>query len=158
MKECPYDGITRGLCEGIVRNYLNNLAKGKRIEPRVVFQGGVAYNVGVKRAFEETLRLEVTVPLQAGIMGAIGMSLLTRDMLEREEKYTQFIGLDIHEMEFDARVFECNGCPNICEVVQVQREGKLIDRYGYRCDRWDILKTEEEGSPPSPPSKEKMIR
>ncbi|MGB4493162.1 MAG: acyl-CoA dehydratase activase, partial [Halanaerobiales bacterium] len=45
--------IIAGLCEAMVRNYLNNVGKGKEIEPPVVFQGGVAANVGIKAAFEK---------------------------------------------------------------------------------------------------------
>ncbi|MCL6615060.1 MAG: acyl-CoA dehydratase activase, partial [Firmicutes bacterium] len=36
--------ILAGLCQALVRNYLNNLAKGKELLPPVVFQGGVAAN------------------------------------------------------------------------------------------------------------------
>lgn len=142
----PTENIIRGLCEGIVRNYLNNLSRGKRIQPRIVFQGGVAYNVGVKAAFEEVLDSEVTVPGHAGIMGAIGVSLLIKDLVENKgkEKKGGFIGMEIQEMEFETKVFECKGCPNICEIVQIERDGKLIDRYGYRCDRWELLKTKDK--------------
>jgi len=41
--------IIAGLCDALVRNYLNNLAKGKSIKEPVVFQGGVAANAGIKR-------------------------------------------------------------------------------------------------------------
>ncbi len=51
------DSIIYGLCQALVRNYLNNLAKGKRVESPVVFQGGVAANSGMKRAFEEALKV-----------------------------------------------------------------------------------------------------
>jgi predicted CoA-substrate-specific enzyme activase len=142
----PTESIVKGLCQGIVSNYLNNLAKGKRIEPRVVFQGGVAYNVGVKNAFEEALGVEVTIPAETGTMGAIGIALLTKDVLRREGRLTLFAGLDIADIKFDTRVFECDGCPNSCEVVEVHREGTLIDRYGHRCDRWDLSETEERKS------------
>lgn len=140
----PTENIIRGLCEGIVRNYLNNLSRGKRIQPRIVFQGGVAYNVGVKAAFEEVLDTEVTVPAHAGIMGAIGVSLLTKDLVENKMKGKKgsFVGMEIQEMEFETRVFECKGCPNICEIIQIKRDGKLVDRYGYRCDKWVLLEKE----------------
>jgi predicted CoA-substrate-specific enzyme activase len=34
--------IIMGLCEALVRNYLNNVGKGKEIVQKVFFQGGVA--------------------------------------------------------------------------------------------------------------------
>ncbi|MGI6165949.1 MAG: acyl-CoA dehydratase activase, partial [Limnochordia bacterium] len=45
--------IVAGLCEAMVRNYLNNVGKGKEILAPVVFQGGVAANVGIKAAFSQ---------------------------------------------------------------------------------------------------------
>jgi len=47
------EDIINGLCEALVRNYLNNLAKGKDIEEPIVFQGGVAANVGIVAALKE---------------------------------------------------------------------------------------------------------
>ena len=38
--------IIAGLCDALVRNYLSNVAKGKELLPPVVFQGGVAANLG----------------------------------------------------------------------------------------------------------------
>ena len=35
------EDIARGLCQALVRNYLNNVAKGKEILPPVLFQGGL---------------------------------------------------------------------------------------------------------------------
>ena len=45
------EDIINGLCEALVRNYLNNIGKGKEILPPIVFQGGVAANKGIKKAF-----------------------------------------------------------------------------------------------------------
>ncbi len=89
----PMDSIIFGLCEALVRNYLNNLAKGKNIESPVVFQGGVAANVGMKRAFEEVLEVEVVVPDHFEVMGAIGAALLAQ---ETERARHQLQGLPGH--------------------------------------------------------------
>ena len=43
------EDIVAGLCEALVRNYLNNVGKGKEILPPILFQGGVAANAGIKR-------------------------------------------------------------------------------------------------------------
>ena len=64
------EDIISGLCEALVRNYLNNVAKGKPIEPPVVFQGGVAANAGMKTAFEKELDTQIIVPEQYDVMGA----------------------------------------------------------------------------------------
>ena len=49
----PREEIIAGLCKAVAGNYLNNVAKGKKILPPVVFQGGVSKNQGVVKMFEE---------------------------------------------------------------------------------------------------------
>ncbi len=41
--------IITGLCRDLARNYLNNVAKGKKICPPIFFQGGVASNLGIRK-------------------------------------------------------------------------------------------------------------
>jgi predicted CoA-substrate-specific enzyme activase len=134
----PREDIIAGLCDAIVRNYLNNVGKGKRIEDRVVFQGGVAHNQGVSAAFREQLGRDITIPEHRGEMGAIGAALIARRLMLRQGGESSFVGFGIGEMDFETRVFACEHCPNQCEVVELKREGELVDRYGHRCSRWDI--------------------
>jgi predicted CoA-substrate-specific enzyme activase len=133
------EDIIAGLCDAIVRNYLNNVGKGKRIQDRVVFQGGVAHNRGVAAAFREQLGRDVTIPEHRGEMGAIGAALIARRLMLRQGGESSFVGFELGEMDFETRVFECEHCPNRCEVVELKREGELVDRYGHRCSRWDIV-------------------
>ncbi len=132
----PADDIIAGLCDAIVRNYLNTVAKGKEIKPRILFQGGVAANVGVRQAFERSLNQEITVPAYFLVMGAIGAAILASE--ETEERKSRFAGFDVADIEFESRVFECDGCPNRCEVVETWRALEVIDRYGDRCGKWSI--------------------
>jgi predicted CoA-substrate-specific enzyme activase len=73
---CTED-IVYGLCQALVRNYLNNVGLGKDIQPPIVFQGGVAFNQGIVKALEEELGPEVIVPPHHEVMGAIGAALLS---------------------------------------------------------------------------------
>ncbi len=71
----PVHDIVAGLCFAVARNFKSNLARGKRIDAPVVFQGGVAANAGMIRAFRETLGLaedELIIPEHHASMGAIG--------------------------------------------------------------------------------------
>lgn len=126
--------IVAGLCDAIVRNYSNTVARGKEILPTVLFQGGVAANVGVKDAFERALGLEVVVPEHFLVMGAIGAAILAAE--ETAGKETRFAGFDTADLEFETRAFECDGCPNKCEVIETLRQAEVIDRYGDRCGKW----------------------
>ena len=49
------EDILYGLCQALVRNYLNNVGLGKEIKPPIVFQGGVAFNQAIVKAFQEEL-------------------------------------------------------------------------------------------------------
>ena len=49
------EDIIYGLCQALVRNYLNNVGLGKEIKPPIVFQGGVAFNRAIVKAFQEEL-------------------------------------------------------------------------------------------------------
>ena len=47
----PVEDLLYGLCQALVRNYLANLALGKDLLPKISFQGGVATNKGMVKAF-----------------------------------------------------------------------------------------------------------
>ncbi|MCR4400661.1 MAG: acyl-CoA dehydratase activase [Syntrophomonadaceae bacterium] len=130
------EDIVAGLCEALVRNYLNNVGKGKEILPPVLFQGGVAANRGLVEAFARHLALPVTVPPHHDVMGAIGAALLARD-LRRPGAPTAFKGWRVKDLEFKTTSFECQGCPNLCEVVQFRQEGRVLARWGSRCGKWE---------------------
>ncbi len=126
--------IIAGLCDAIVRNYLNAVAKGKDIKPLILFQGGVAANQGVKKAFEEALDMEVYVPKHFLVMGAIGAAMLS---CYQAEGPTSFIGFDkTIDLKFESRGFECNDCPNQCEIVEAVRNDEVVARSGSRCGKW----------------------
>ncbi len=132
--------IIAGLCEALVRNYLNNVARGKDILPPVVFQGGVAANIGIKAAFEKALGTPVYVPDHYGVMGAWGAALLAQEnMSTGKNGASSFRGFEAAELDYEASSFDCQGCPNQCEVVSISMEGKVIGRWGDRCGRWENM-------------------
>jgi predicted CoA-substrate-specific enzyme activase len=76
-----YD-IVAGLCHAMARNLKSNLGKGKEFTRPVCFQGGVAANKGVVKAFETVLELkegELIIPKYYASMGAIGAALIATD-------------------------------------------------------------------------------
>jgi predicted CoA-substrate-specific enzyme activase len=136
------EDIIAGLCDSLVRNYLNNLGKGKELAEPVVFQGGVSYNEGIIEAFERHLECKVTVPKYNVLMGALGMAILVREHYLEHGKETNFRGLNVAETEFITSTFHCGDCPNNCEIVEVKMpdEGdKVIARWGDRCGKWNLM-------------------
>lgn len=130
--------IISGLCEALVRNYLNNVGKGKEILSPVVFQGGVAANAGIKAAFERNLKLPIVIPGHFGVMGAIGAAQLAREEVEKSGQ-TKFRGFRIAGLPYRTSSFECSGCPNNCEIAEIYEEDRVIGRWGARCQRWDVM-------------------
>ncbi len=148
----PVEDLLYGLCQALVRNYLSNLALGKELLPKVVFQGGVATNIGMVKAFEEALGCEVIVPENHQTMGAIGAALLAMENYDYTKKDTLFKGWNISGLEFSSVTNECTACSNNCEIITIlegknlnpnaknpkEVEGKVIARWGGTCGKWDI--------------------
>ena len=131
------EDILYGLCQALVRNYLNNVGLGKEILPPVVFQGGVAFNKGIVRAFEESLNTRVIVPSHHEVMGAIGAALMAQEEISLNGVGTKFKGFGISEANYKTSTFECKACPNLCEIAQISLDGEILARWGGRCDLWE---------------------
>jgi predicted CoA-substrate-specific enzyme activase len=133
------EDILYGLCQAMARNYLNNVGLGKEILEKVVFQGGVAFNKGMIRAFEEALGVPVLVPPYHELMGAIGAAILANEAVTWDDIPTQFRGFGISDLDFRTISFECHNCSNRCEIVQVSVEKQVVARWGGRCERWEVV-------------------
>ncbi|MEK6692296.1 MAG: acyl-CoA dehydratase activase [Nitrospirota bacterium] len=129
------EDIIAGLCEALVRNYLNNLGRGKEILEPVVFQGGVAANKGIKKAFEEELKKEVEVVQNHLIMGAIGAAILS--MENRGDNGSNFRGFSIAREILATKTFTCEDCSNSCTVVSIAGEEGAIASWGGTCGKWE---------------------
>ena len=148
----PVEDLLYGLCQALVRNYLSNLALGKELLPTVSFQGGVATNSGMVKAFEEALETEIVVPDHHQTMGAIGAALLAMENHQYTEAETTFKGWNVGNMQFQSITCQCSGCSNNCEIITIVEgdekvhhvdkiqdiKGNVIARWGGTCGRWDI--------------------
>ncbi len=84
-----YD-IVAGLCYAVARNFKGSIGRGIKMLPPISFQGGVAANLGVRKAFKEILEVEENqfiIPQHFASMGAIGAVLIG---LEEDEKRAPF--------------------------------------------------------------------
>jgi predicted CoA-substrate-specific enzyme activase len=131
------EDIVAGLCQGLARNFLNNVAKGKNIKPPIVFQGGVSENLGMRKAFEEALGEKIIVPPYNTVIGALGVALLVK---ENSPQKTNFLGFEVSDKNIKCTSFQCNGCPNHCEVIEARVDGKIVARWNDRCRKYSSLK------------------
>lgn len=129
------EDIIAGLCESVANNYLNNVAKGKKIEEPILFQGGVSKNNGVKRAFEKLLEKKVLVDDNGHLMGAIGIAIIAR-----KENIDCDFSFELLENDFSTFTRECNGCGNNCEIICIKKDDVLIDSWGNRCEKGTVKK------------------
>jgi len=75
----PIEDIVAGLHASIASRAVGML-KRLKVEPDVVFTGGVAKNTGVVKAVSEALGYEVLVPDDPLISGALGAALLGKEL------------------------------------------------------------------------------
>lgn len=130
---CSKEDICAGLCRSIVLNYLNNVAKGKKIEDPIVFQGGVSKNVGVIKAFENETGSKIYVDKNGHLAGAYGVAILAkRSGIEKKFDF------NITDIDFKITGKPCGRCSNNCEVISVYKGDQLIDAWGNRCPRGEI--------------------
>ena len=77
--------IMAGLCRSIIENAFTKVIRISNLESlgkKVVVQGGTFLNDAVLRALEQHIGREVTRAPYPGLMGAIGIALLTQEHLE----------------------------------------------------------------------------
>ncbi len=140
QKGTTKNDLFAGLAYSIVQNYINRVVAGRRIGKNIFFQGGVAFNKSVVAAFEKYLGVNITVPPNHDVTGAIGMALIVmQHMLSTGKGRSSFKGFDRIERPYEISSFSCGGCSNMCEINRVKMEGeKSLLFYGGRCEKYDI--------------------
>lgn len=95
QKGTDKDSIAAGLCFALARNYLATLCKGRKPGQPLAFQGGVAANKGMLRAFSEVLGIpeeEIIIPPYHKCAGAYGAALEAREKpLEAPRDLKEFL-------------------------------------------------------------------
>lgn len=72
------EDLSAGLCEAVVRTYIESVVKSRCLRKPILFQGAVSRNIGMKKAFAKVLSIDesdIIIPEHADIMGAIGSAL-----------------------------------------------------------------------------------
>jgi len=133
---CTVEDIIAGMSQALVRNYLNNVAKGKELQPKICFQGGVAANAGIRAALQKALNCEIYVPEYHKVMGAYGAAVMTKEYMDIGNKKTRFKGFEAGNEEITAESFACPDCSNQCEVVILRSGNKQIGCFSDRCGKY----------------------
>ena len=154
------DDIMAGLARSIIENVFTKvirLSSTASLGNRVVVQGGTFRNDAVLRALEQYLGQDVIRAPYPGLMGAIGIALLTKERMEaaneRTGKLTSFIGLDeLEKFSYTQQTgVRCPFCGNHCSRTLVTFSDGTVWVTGNRCPRGQVV-----GDPKDPAVRERL--
>jgi predicted CoA-substrate-specific enzyme activase len=146
IKNASHEGMTRedivaGLVYSVCMNYDNRVKGNRPVGNNIFMQGGVCYNPAVPMAMAALTGKRIVVPPEAGLMGAFGVALEVKRMLEMgllKEKEFSLKDLRDRTIEY-GEPFTCNGgkdkCNRKCEIARIKIEGKTYP-FGGACNRW----------------------
>ncbi len=133
----PLPDLVAGLAYSIARNYLEKVVERRPVGQNIVFQGGVASNQAVVRAFSILLGKEIKIHPYHRISGAIGVALEAREVVRKSGRKSLSLE-EIRNQLFQScklTSFECRQCANRCQVIAVD-SGKDRVYFGDICERY----------------------
>ena len=134
--------ISSGLSYSVIKNAIQKVMKVRDVETlgnHIVVQGGTFYNDAVLRAFELIVGKNVIRPDIAGLMGAYGMALLSKEQyesnLDMEYKSTILKSDELDKLEIKTTHTRCNNCENHCKLTINKFSNGQIHVSGNRCEK-----------------------
>ena len=126
--------IIRGLCEALVRNFINNLATGKPYWTLSFFKVVLP---PIKGSFKlSTIFTKESIKLLfPKNMGSWAHGVQPFSVRYKTRK-TSFQGFEVINRSYENRSFTCDDCPNSCEIVVLKEESKVKALWGSRCGKW----------------------
>jgi predicted CoA-substrate-specific enzyme activase len=133
----PVSDIAAGLAFSIARNYLEKVVAGRPMGKSIVFQGGVASNPSVVRAFALETGREILVHPFNRISGAIGAALMAGERVQAAGKKSPDAAAIDRRLarEFSVTSFSCVHCSNRCQVNRITFEDQVAF-FGDTCERY----------------------
>ena len=146
--------ISSGLSYSVIKNAIQKVMKVRDVETlgdHIVVQGGTFYNDAVLRAFELIVGKNVIRPDIAGLMGAYGMALLSKEQyeanLDMEHVSTILRTDEIDKLEIKVTHTRCNRCENHCKLTINKFSNGQIHVSGNRCEKGAGIVTKSEPLP-----------
>ena len=143
--------ISAGLSYSVIKNALFKVIKVKSPEElgeKIVVQGGTFYNDAVLKSFEILSGREAIRPDIAGIMGAFGAALISRERYEEGHNTSLLDEGQLNGFDLNTGISRCGLCSNNCllTINKFGNGGSFIS--GNRCER-GAGKEKEHGSLPN---------
>ena len=130
--------ISAGLSYSVIKNALYKVIRlrdASELGKKIVVQGGTFYNDAVLRALEKLLGCTVVRPDVAGLMGAYGIALITRDRCPAGHATTLIAPDGLASLSFSKEAKRCPGCGNHCMVTIIRFHDGRSFVTGNRCER-----------------------
>ena len=134
--------ISSGLSYSVIKNAIQKVMKVRNTETlgdHIVVQGGTFYNDAVLRAFEKIVDKDVIRPDIAGLMGAYGMALISKEQheasLDMEYRSTILKTDELDKLEIKVTHTRCNICENHCKLTINAFSNGQRHVSGNRCER-----------------------
>ncbi len=130
--------ISAGLSYSVIKNAIQKVIKirdPKDMGEKIIVQGGTFYNNAVLRAFELISEREVIRPEIAGIMGAYGAAIISKERAIVGEVSTLLSPKEMSAFEFKTSMDRCLLCSNNCllTVSLFNDDRQYIS--GNRCEK-----------------------
>ncbi|HPF29775.1 MAG TPA: acyl-CoA dehydratase activase, partial [Lachnospiraceae bacterium] len=130
--------ISAGLAYSVIKNALFKVIKvsdASELGQRIVVQGGTFYNDAVLRSFEKIADCKAIRPDIAGIMGAFGAALISRERFTKGYESTMLSFEQIEALQFTTSMAKCKGCTNNCRLTINKFSGGRQYISGNRCEK-----------------------
>lgn len=130
--------ISAGLSYSVIKNALYKvirLREAGELGQKIVVQGGTFYNDAVLRALEYLLGTEVIRPNIAGLMGAYGIALITKDRCPAGHISALLTAEELSRLSMTSEMRRCPGCGNHCLITLTTFSDGRAFVSGNRCER-----------------------
>ncbi|HZK56932.1 MAG TPA: acyl-CoA dehydratase activase-related protein [Clostridia bacterium] len=144
------EDIAAGLSYSVIKNALFKVIKirdADELGKKVIVQGGTFHNDGVLRAFELVCGREVVRPNIAGIMGAFGAALISKERYTEDAETTLVNKENLEILDMKSETKRCGLCGNNCLLtINKFSDGRQFIT-GNRCERGAGIEKEKETVP-----------
>lgn len=151
VKQAQKDGatvedISAGLSSSIIKNAIYKVIRAKSVDElgkNIVVQGGTFLNDAVLRSFEKELGRNVVRPAVAGLMGAVGCALYSKEMC-KDKPSTLITAEKLKDFTYTSMATQCKGCTNACSlnIVKFSNGKRFIS--GNKCEKGAGIKVEHQ--------------
>jgi len=144
------DDISAGISLSVIKNALYKVIRLRNIEDlgeKIVVQGGTFYNDAVLRSLEMIVEREVVRPDIAGIMGAFGAALISKESYYQGYETTLIQGKELSEFKTESSMRRCGLCGNNCLLTINHFSDGREYISGNRCERGAGIEKKENDIP-----------